>query len=155
MCIISHLLSCRMLNRAQALVIRITLHFFSGSHQILFLSGAKAREAVGVIIDGRCRDINEHKALGFPVFSRGRSTIGQSPWVRPSTINTSIRMSSIDVNPGDWIVADEDGVVRVPPVLEAQVVELALKGQEVDALCMEAIQKGEGIKASFKKFRGK
>ena len=138
-------------------------------------AGAQARGALGVVISGRCRDLAEHRSLGFAVFARGQSTLGQSPFTRPSEINvpltiapipnlggaSSIGISSADtfpaavVSPGDWIVGDEDGVVVVAQNLEQEVVEKALKGRDVDARCMEDIEAGKGVQASFKLHRGK
>ncbi|KAI6021439.1 ribonuclease E inhibitor RraA/Dimethylmenaquinone methyltransferase [Pisolithus microcarpus] len=133
----------------------------------LMTAGAQVRGAVGVVISGRCRDLAEHRAAGFPVFARGHSTLGQGPFVRPSAINvplviipegteeSSSAFPSTGVLPGDWIVADEDGVVCVPQALVTQVVELATIGREIDARCMEDIKAGKGIQASFLKYRGK
>jgi len=128
-------------------------------------AGAQARGATGVIVSGRCRDLAEHRAAGFPVFSRGHSTLGQSPWTRPSAINVPLTIKpqgpgaesfpAVTVNPGDWLVADEDGVVCVPQDLVDKVVELATKGRDVDTLCMRDIKAGLGIQASFKLHRGK
>ncbi|KAF8629416.1 hypothetical protein AX15_003467 [Amanita polypyramis BW_CC] len=131
----------------------------------LMTAGAQARQAIGVIISGRCRDIAEHRAANFPVFARSQSTLGQSPFTRPSAVNVPLLISAPDgdagaftlvpVQPGDWMVADEDGVVCVPAELEVHVVGLAAKGQEVDARCLEDIKAGKGVQTSFKKHRGK
>ncbi|KAG1731476.1 ribonuclease E inhibitor RraA/Dimethylmenaquinone methyltransferase [Suillus paluster] len=133
----------------------------------LMTAGAQARGAVGVVISGRCRDLAEHRAADFPVFARGHSTVGQSPFVRPSAVNVTLNIrpkdvgegpdafASVAVIPGDWIVADEDGVVCVPVGMVDKVVELAKKGQEVDARCMADIKAGKGVQASFKEHRGK
>lgn len=130
-------------------------------------AGAQARGAVGVIISGRCRDLAEHRAADFPVFARGHSTVGQSPFVRPSGVNviltihpkdagdSSDAFASVTVTPGDWIIADEDGVVCVPVDMVDKVAEFAKKGQEIDAKCMTDIKAGKGIQASFKEHRGK
>jgi len=131
----------------------------------LMTAGAQARGATGVIISGRCRDLAEHRALGFPVFSRGHSTLGQSPFTRPSAVNVPLTIApqgpgaetfpAVTIQPGDWVVADEDGVVCVPRKLESQVVDLATKGREIDSRCMEDIKAGKGIQQSFKLHRGK
>ncbi|KIK67146.1 hypothetical protein GYMLUDRAFT_101788, partial [Collybiopsis luxurians FD-317 M1] len=130
----------------------------------LMSAGAQARGALGVIIpgSGRCRDLAEHRELGFSVFARGHSTVGQSPFTRPSAINIPLELVPdgettfplTQVNPGDWIVADEDGVVCVPKELETMVVELATKSRRIDEKCMEDIKAGKGVKASFAKHRG-
>ncbi|EIW83061.1 RraA-like protein [Coniophora puteana RWD-64-598 SS2] len=134
----------------------------------LMTAGAQARGAVGVIISGRCRDLAEHRDAGFPVFARGHSTVGQSPFVRPAAINVPLHIPTqgVDadgpdtfppatVEPGDWIVADEDGVVCVPKSKVDEVVRIAQQGKEVDAKCMEDIKAGKGVQASFKLHRGK
>jgi regulator of RNase E activity RraA len=130
-------------------------------------AGAQARGAVGVVISGRCRDLAEHRAADFPVFARGHSTVGQSPFVRPSAVNVTLTIrpqdagegpdafNPVSVTSGDWIVADEDGVVCVPMNMVDKVVEVAMKGQEVDARCMADIGAGKGVQASFKEHRGK
>ena len=134
-------------------------------------AGAIARGATGVVISGNCRDISEHRALSFPVYSRSHSTLGQSPFTRPSAVNIPITIRprypglsniapedefpAVTVNPGDWIVADEDGVVCVPKGMEDQVAELCEKGRAIDDLCMSDIKAGLGVQASFKKYRGK
>ena len=133
-------------------------------------AGAQAKSIHGVIISGRCRDLAEHRSSSFPVFARGHSTVGQSPFTRPSAINVPLFIApqglgqgddvegsfpTIRVNPGDWMIADEDGVVCVPRAMEMQVLELVKKGRDIDATCMEDIRKGLGVQASFKKYRGK
>ena len=131
-------------------------------------AGAQRRGAVGVVISGRCRDLSEHRAANFPVFARGHSTLGQSPFTRPSAVNVPVTLApegvtpgtegafpEAIVNPGDFIVADEDGVVFVPPTLVDQVLALAEKGRAIDAKCMEDIRAGSGVQEAFKKHRGK
>ena len=127
-------------------------------------AGAQAQKATAVIISGRCRDIAEHRAANFPVFARSQSTLGQASFTRPSAVNVPLVIFTPDgdevlppvqVLPGDWIIADGDGVVCVPRHLEGRVAELAAKGKAIDALCMEDIKAGKGVQTSFKKHRGK
>ncbi|KDQ21641.1 hypothetical protein BOTBODRAFT_26073 [Botryobasidium botryosum FD-172 SS1] len=139
----------------------------------LMTAGAQVQGVRGVVIDGRCRDIAEHRAAQFPVFARGRSTLGQGTFTHPSEINvpitidvpTSVNPSSntevvkpfmeAEVNPGDIVVADVDGVVWVPPELVEVVAEKCKVSREVDAKCLEDIRAGKGIAYSFKTWRGK
>jgi len=128
-------------------------------------AGALARGATGAIISGRCRDLSEHRALGFPVFSRSHSTLGQSSFTRPSAVNIPLTIHPqgpgadafppVIVNPGDWMIADEDGVVCVPRDLESQVIDLVAQGREIDQRCMEDIKAGKGVQESFRLHRGK
>ena len=131
-------------------------------------AGALTRGALGVIISGRCRDLAEHRSANFPVFARGHSTLGQSPFTRPSAVNVPVVIAPegvtpssegafppTEVNPGDWMLADEDGVVCVPSHLVEQVLELAQKGRDVDARCLVDIRAGSGVQEAFKRHRGK
>ncbi|GJE97763.1 RraA-like protein [Phanerochaete sordida] len=134
----------------------------------LMTAGAQSRGAQGVVISGRCRDLAEHRSANFPVFARGHSTLGQSPFTRPSAVNVPVTIAPEGVlasaegafapatmNPGDVVVADEDGVVFVTPDLVVDVVRLAEKGREVDAKCMADIQAGVSVQEAFKRHRGK
>ena len=93
-------------------------------------AGALARGALGVIISGRCRDVAEDRSANFPVFARGHSTLGQSPFTRPSAVNVPVTIApegtdafpALEVQPGDWMLADQDGVVCVPRDLVSKVV---------------------------------
>lgn len=126
-------------------------------------AGAQARNTLGVVISGRCRDIKELNSLGYPVFARGHSTLGQTSFTRPSTVNVPLEIHpqgaednfpSMTVHPGDCIIADEDGVVCVPYEGIHKIVETARKGREVDERCMQDIRAGKGIQAAFKEHRG-
>ncbi|EPQ57202.1 RraA-like protein [Gloeophyllum trabeum ATCC 11539] len=127
----------------------------------LMTAGAQSRGALGVVISGRCRDLSEHRSSNFPVFARAHSTLGQSPFTRPSQVNVPVTIHSesafpaLTVNPGDIMVADEDGVVCVPQGDVQKVLELAARGREVDAKCLADIKAGKGVQASFKEHRGK
>lgn len=85
-------------------------HAMFGGHLGL---GLKSRGVVGVIVDGAVRDVSELREVGLPVFARGTSVVvgGHDG---PGEINVPIACGGVVVNPGDIIVADEDGVVSVP-----------------------------------------
>ncbi|BGO97916.1 4-hydroxy-4-methyl-2-oxoglutarate aldolase [Rhodotorula toruloides] len=122
----------------------------------------------GVVTSGRCRDLAELRALDFPVFARGHSILGQSPFTRPSrlqvplTIAPTSSSSSSDldfppttVHPFDVVLADLDGVVVIRPDVLDEAMDLAAKGREVDERCRQDLLEGKGVKETFKKHRGK
>jgi regulator of RNase E activity RraA len=74
---------------------------------------AQRRGVAGFVVDGVIRDVGEARERRFPVFARGASPI---PARRegPGAINAPVRCGGVLVNPGDVIVADEEGIVVIP-----------------------------------------
>jgi 4-hydroxy-4-methyl-2-oxoglutarate aldolase len=74
---------------------------------------AQRRGIAAFVIDGVIRDLGEVRAMGFPVFARGVIPIpGRKSAVIP--LNERVRCGGATVDPGDLVVADEEGVVVVP-----------------------------------------
>jgi len=131
----------------------------------LMTAGAQARGVLGAVVSGRVRDVTEHRAAGFPVFAHGTSTVGQTQFTRVAEVQVPVAVNVhpqplgglpvVTVNPGDLLVADENGVVCVSNALEKNVLRLASKGREVDAGCLKDIQSGIGVAESFRRHRGK
>ncbi|MBW0499001.1 hypothetical protein O181_038716 [Austropuccinia psidii MF-1] len=135
----------------------------------LMTARAKVKQVKGVVIDGRCRDLAEHKEAAFPVFARGHSVLGQSTFTRPARLQVPVTIhptrdfwdksetmpsfSPVQVHPYDVILADQDGVVVISKEVAETVLELCAQHAEVDRKCLEALKAGEKIEDTFKKFR--
>jgi len=76
-------------------------------------TGAEARGIVGLVIDACVRDCDALAAHGFPVFSTGLALTGASK-TQAGAVDRAVTVGDVAVEPGDWIVADVDGVVVVP-----------------------------------------
>lgn len=74
---------------------------------------ARAMGAGGMIIDGCVRDRDEIAEMGFPVYSIGYMQRGPGK-KNPGRVNCPITCGGVNVNPGDLVVADADGVTVVP-----------------------------------------
>ena len=92
----------------------------------LMTAGAHVRGFAGAVLDGGVRDVTEiRRDYGFPVYARSISpgtTVGR---FRTVASNVPVVCGGITVNPGDWIMADIDGVVVIPAVHLQAVVEMA------------------------------
>ncbi|CAG7971480.1 unnamed protein product [Penicillium olsonii] len=110
--------------------------------------------ALGVIIDGRMRDIQEHRDIGFPVFARGTSVLGSNTFTRASEINVPLQFrGDLWIHPNDIMVGDENGVVAVPPSLVEQVVQLCQERMEIDENTLAALRAGEPMGPTIKRLR--
>ncbi|OTB03128.1 hypothetical protein M426DRAFT_322155 [Hypoxylon sp. CI-4A] len=110
--------------------------------------------ASGTVVDGRIRDVNEHRDLNYPVFARDTSILGSNTFTRASEINIPLQVKeNLWVNPGDYLVGDADGVVIVPPSLIQSVVEICEERAEIDKKTVEALQRGEEMGPTLKKLR--
>jgi len=80
----------------------------------------------GVIIDGAVRDVDDIRELGYPIFAKVEVPNAGEP-KGFGEINVKIECGGLEVNPGDWIVADDNGVMVIPKDRAYEIARRALE----------------------------
>lgn len=89
----------------------------------LFGVAARARGAVGAVLDGPVRDVRQMRELGYPVFANGISPYDTRGRAEVVAHDVPVECGGVTVETGDLIVGDDDGVVVVPLRHAAMVVK--------------------------------
>lgn len=88
----------------------------------LLSTAARARGARGAVIDGLVRDVRKIQQLGFPVFATGIKPVDSKGRGIVLDYNVPVECGEVQVEAGDLIVADYDGVVAVPAAVVSEVI---------------------------------
>ncbi|WP_309082883.1 RraA family protein [Chelativorans sp.] len=104
------------------------------------LAGVKAG-----VIDGPATDLSEIQEFDLPMWCRGLSSITTRLLGIEGALNVPISVGGQVVNPGDAVLADENGVLVFPPELARESAERALAMQKAEATTHERLRAGEKL----------
>ena len=115
----------------------------------ILATNCRNRGIVGLVIDSTVRDAAELREMGFPVFCLGTNPSATAK-TEPGEVDIDIVCGGVPVNPGDIIVADDDGVVVVPLAIAGDVAEGVRGVAEREEAIMKQLADGMSTAEIFK-----
>jgi 4-hydroxy-4-methyl-2-oxoglutarate aldolase len=130
------------LRPGDVLIVACSSESTDGAFGELLATSLKARGAKGVVLDIGCRDAHEITEMQFPVWSRAISAKGTVK-ATIGSVNVPVVCAGIQVNPGDVVVADDDGVVIVRRADAEAVVKAGEEREKKEAATRARLEKSE------------
>ena len=107
------------------------------------------RGVAGLVSDACVRDADGVVASQLPVWSPGAAAPASVASLSDGDLNVPIGCGGVAVIPGDWIVADNDGVVVVPQALAQEVAEGGLEQELHEQFILQQVKDGAGISGTY------
>jgi 4-hydroxy-4-methyl-2-oxoglutarate aldolase len=118
----------------------------------LSVTSLTARGCAGAVIDGGCRDIDAILTEGLPVFSRYVTPQDCVPRWELLGYSREITAGGVRISPGDWIVADADGIVAIPHDLAEKVLSEAEQVVATESMVRTAVREGALPREAFERY---
>lgn len=141
---------------------RALLELYAGSVLVVDMSGdhrhapvgavtaaaALSRGAAGVVVDGVATDLLELRAAGLPVFARGTSCLTTKRVHNDrSAVNVPVMCGGVEVRPGDWVLADDNGVIVLSPEALGSVLGKARTSDAAEPALLARIAAGQPLES--------
>jgi hypothetical protein len=108
----------------------------------IMMTVAKSKGAIGCVFDGAIRDLDAFEKHKFPCWARGVNMRG--PYKDgPGSINTSISIGGMVVNPGDIILGDCDGIIALSPSIALEAAKLGKEKEATEHKTIQSILDGQ------------
>lgn len=107
---------------------------------------ASLKGIAGTVIDGVCRDLPAIERIGYPIYSKGAYMVTGKDRVYVDAVECPVSVSGLQVNPGDIMMADDSGAVRIPLEHALEVLEIAEGIAATEARIETLVRQGTPLK---------
>ncbi len=106
----------------------------------------------GAVVDGMIRDANFLIELGFQTWHHGYTPRDIVSWWLPAATQVEIRVGEVDIAPGDYLLGDRDGLVRIPQGIIEDVLEKSEAAINTESEIRKAIRAGTDPQQAYLKY---
>ena len=118
----------------------------------LMSTRAQRLGAAGAVLDGYVRDTDGILSLNYPTFSYGSYAQDQGPRGKVIDFRAPIEIEGVQIQPGDILFGDIDGVLVIPHIHEADIIAGAMEKARGEKLVKKAIEGGMSAGEAFEKY---
>jgi 4-hydroxy-4-methyl-2-oxoglutarate aldolase len=115
-------------------------------------TAARQRGCNGAVLDGGVRDVDFVNEMNYPVFARFKCSASSVGRWDIREYQTTVKIGTVVVHPGDFVFGDTDGVVVVPKALTVDVLEAAEDVFQREGKMREDLRRGVSVKEAFDKY---
>jgi 4-hydroxy-4-methyl-2-oxoglutarate aldolase len=108
---------------------------------------AVTRKIEGIVIDGACRDLDESRELGLPVYGKNAVPITARGRVIECGWNVAVVVGGTRVAPGDLVIADASGIAVIPAAQASTIVTFAETIAQRELLMAADLRAGKQVSA--------
>ena len=119
----------------------------------LLSTSCQAKGVAGVVCDGYVRDIAQVDEIGFPCFARGTVPYDINGRVEVLGHGQPITIGGVNINPGDLVIGDVDGIAVVPADLIEGLLGTLSEKTKLEAEFLDALRSGMKISDAFAKYQ--
>ncbi len=124
----------------------------SGIWGELLSQAARNRGCIGAIVDGAVRDVRQMRSLEFPCWARGTCPLDSLHRQRVVDVDVDVEIGGVVFEPGSLVLADNDGVVVIPRVVEGEALKMAWDKVHAENEVRDAIRGGMKATDAFAKY---
>lgn len=111
----------------------------------ILANAAQVRKIRGSVIDGLSRDIDGSESIGYPLYGRGVTMISARNRVVQIDAGKRVTLAGVDVDEGDYVIADRCGTVFIPAARIDEVLALGERIARRQDGMVEAVRRGRSV----------